>query len=69
LTDIENDQFANPLVSININILYLETLDDIINYKFMRSINICKIHKTTSIEKNYNIINYPHFFFFLLDID
>ena len=35
----------------------------------MRSINICKIHKTTSIERNYNIINYPYFLFFLLEID
>jgi hypothetical protein len=55
LKEIDLQSFR--FIKINIYLLYIETFDGIIKYKFMRAINIGKIHNTTSIEMIYLIIN------------
>ena len=51
----EKNEFYNPIISININELYLTNLNEIINSKFIDSNNIYKIHKVESIERKFEI--------------
>ena len=65
----ESDEYYSPIISIDISELYLNNLNDIINFKFMISKNICKIHKIESVERVFEIRSLPYFLIFLLDIE
>ena len=65
----KNILFYNPLIALDINIINIGNLGKIINYKFSMSIEECKIDKLISCQIKYNIINYPNFMFFVLDLN
>ena len=69
LKEEKNNLFYNPLIPLDINIINIGNLEKIINYKFSLSIVECKIDKLISCQIKYNIINYPNFMFFVLDLN
>ena len=55
----EFNEYFNP-ISIDINEFFLNNLEEMINFKFINSKNICTIHKLLCIERKFQ-----DFYFFL----
>ena len=69
LKEEKNNLFYNALIPLEINIINIGNLEKIINYKFSLSIEECKIDNLISCQIKYNIINYPNFMFFVLELN